>query len=65
MAVGEALFRRCGGGDLCAHRIADELLTLGEGTREAGEEAARIARQDAVGHAGRAILFVHQQREAV
>jgi hypothetical protein len=40
LPVGEALFRRRDGSDFRAHRVADELLALGEGARETGQRGA-------------------------
>ncbi|MNI51711.1 hypothetical protein D3C73_1064500 [compost metagenome] len=64
-AISQPLFRRRDGGDFSAHRVAHELLACSEGSRETRQQAARVARQDAVGQARRAVLFVHDQRQAV
>jgi hypothetical protein len=58
-----ALFRRRDLRDLRAHRIAD-MRFAGEGLREADQHLLRHLRQRLVGHAGGAVLFVHQQRDA-
>src|SRR5207342_2714790 len=49
-------------GDLRTYRVADGLVRdAREAVREAAEHAARDARQRAIRHAGRLVLFVHEQ----
>lgn len=59
-ATHQTIGRRRQCGDFCAHRVAHRFFAR-EAARKTGQHAARETRQHLVGHAGCAILFVHQQ----
>ena len=64
IAAGEAFPRRCDAGDHTAHGIAHHDFLARKSIRKTGQHAAREGGQHAVGHARRAILLMHQQRNA-
>jgi hypothetical protein len=63
LAAGIALRGRRHRRDRRAHRVADPFATR-EHVGEAGQHALRPAREQAVGDAGNAVLFVHDERHA-
>ncbi len=59
-AAHQAIGRRRQCSDFCTHRVAYRFFAS-KAARKPGQHAARETRQHLVGHAGGAILFVHQQ----